>query len=221
MSFTYVIPDLHGRLDLLDAALQILSSRASSGSDRIVFLGDYVDKGPDSRGVIDRVRALDVVGPRVVTLKGNHDAMMAAALRGQIPMAVWEGRGGSAALESYGGSAKAVPIEHVDWLESRALYYCDEYRIYVHAGLAPGIALNSQTEEIMLWKRYADGDLDEFAGRHVVHGHDNRPDGPILGAGRTNLDSGAWRTGRLVLGVFDGDAPGGPVEIIEVIVDRI
>ena len=68
----------------------------------------------------------------------------------------------------------------------------------------------------MLWKRYPKGFSDGYGERHVVHGHDNFPEGPLLLQGRTNLDTLAWRTGRLVIGVFDDDRPGGPVDFIEV-----
>jgi serine/threonine protein phosphatase 1 len=67
-----------------------------------------------------------------------------------------------------------------------------------------------------LWKRYPKGYSLGFGDRHVVHGHDNDPDGPLLYEGRTNLDAAAWRTGRLVVGVFDDDRPGGPVDFIVV-----
>ncbi len=108
MSLTYVIPDIHGRCDLLDEALVAIVARGDAGS--IVTIGDYVDKGPQSRQVIDRLLLLGVpAGWSLVALKGNHDAMMVEALRNPAKMAAWIEKGGDAALASYGGDAAAVP----------------------------------------------------------------------------------------------------------------
>ena len=76
--------------------------------------------------------------------------------------------------------------------------------------------MDQQSETTLLWKRYATGYPGGIGGRHVVHGHDNHPDGPLLYQGRTNLDTLAWRTGRLMVGIFDDDRAGGPVDFIEV-----
>ena len=94
--------------------------------------------------------------------------------------------------------------------------HVDNYRVYVHAGVDPEIPLDRQSEATLLWKRYPKGFSSGFGKLHVVHGHDNYPDGPLLYEGRTNLDTLAWRTGRLVIGVFDDDRPGGPVDFIVV-----
>lgn len=216
MPFTYVIPDLHGRRDLLDAALAEIFARAGGGT--IVALGDYVDKGPDSRGVIARMR--EGVAPpwRLIALKGNHDAMMVAALRGDPgAMEFWLARGGDAALASYGGDAAGVPAGDVAWLDACVLMHVDTHRIYVHAGVDPALALGAQDETTLTTKRYVDDAAAGFGGRFVVHGHDNKPEGPILRAGRINLDTAAWKTGRIVIGVFDDTVAGGPAELIEVI----
>ncbi len=214
MSQTFVIPDIHGRLDLLDEGLAAIAVRAKGEKDTIVTIGDYVDKGPASRGVIDRL--MPGVGDRfaLVTLKGNHDAMMAGALRDHSKMADWLAKGGDEALASYGGDAACVPQSHVDWLDRLRLLYLDSHRLYVHAGVDAKIALDEQSEETLLWKRYPKGYSQGFGDLHIVHGHDNHPDGPLLFEGRTNLDTLAWRTGRLTIGVFDDDRPGGPIDLI-------
>ena len=90
------------------------------------------------------------------------------------------------------------------------------HRIYVHAGLDPELPLELQDEHTLLCKRYPKGDGAGFGGRHIVHGHNSLFGGPELFEGRTNLDTLAWRTGRLVTGVFDDDQPGGPVDFIVV-----
>jgi len=215
MDFTYVIPDLHGRRDLLDAALEQIAAHGQDGGV-IVTIGDYVDKGPHSKQVIERLLAGVAGGWRLVALKGNHDAMMVGYLRDPANMAWWLEKGGDAALASYGGDPAAVPEAHIAWLDQLRLMYLDAHRLYVHAGADPAIALDLQSEETLLWMRYPKGDPAGYGERHVVHGHDNDPDGPLLYPGRTNLDTLAWRTGRLMVGVFNDDRPGGPVDLIEV-----
>jgi serine/threonine protein phosphatase 1 len=214
MSLTYVIPDLHGRCDLLDQGLAEITAHSEGVAGVIVTIGDYVDKGPESKQVIDRLLSGVADGWRLIALKGNHDAMMVEALRDSSRMDSWLGKGGDTALASYGGDPVAVPQNHVAWLDALQLMHVDKYRVYVHAGVDPEVPLDRQSETTLLWKRYPQGFSDGFGDRHVVHGHDNFPEGPLLYAGRTNLDTAAWRTGRLVIGVFDDDRPGGPVDFI-------
>jgi serine/threonine protein phosphatase 1 len=214
MSMTYVIPDIHGRYDLLCDGLAEIAARAAGKTSVIVTIGDYVDKGPDSREVIDRLLSGVGEGFSLVALKGNHDAMMVDALRDPAKMAAWIAKGGDAALASYGGDPTAVPQTHIDWLDGLRLMHIDAHRLYVHAGVDPEIPLDRQSEATLLWKRYPTGYAGGFANLHVVHGHDNYPEGPLLNEGRTNLDTLAWRTGRLTIGVFDDDRPGGPVDFI-------
>jgi serine/threonine protein phosphatase 1 len=214
MSLTYVIPDIHGRDDLLRQGLAEITARGSAGS--IVTIGDYVDKGPDSKQVIDRLLSGFAKGWNFIALKGNHDAMMVEALRDPSKMASWIEKGGDATLASYGGDPAAVPQTHIAWLDQLRLIYLDAHRLYVHAGVDPGIPLDRQSEATLLWKRYPKGFPYGYGELHVVHGHDNDPDGPLLYQGRTNLDTLAWRTGRLTIGIFDDARPGGPVDFIMV-----
>jgi serine/threonine protein phosphatase 1 len=216
MSLTYVIPDIHGRYDLLSEALAGITARSDSEAGVIVTIGDYVDKGPQSKQVIDRLLPGVAEGWRLVALKGNHDAMMVEALRDPAKMASWLEKGGDAALASYGGDPAAVPPAHIAWLDRLRLMHADAHRLYVHAGVDPELPLDRQSETTLLWKRYPKGFPDGYGELHVVHGHDNHPDGPLLYAGRTNLDTLAWRTGRLTIGIFDDDRPGGPVDFIVV-----
>ena len=216
MSLTYVIPDIHGRYDLLSDALSAITARPSGETAIIVTIGDYVGKGPQSREVIDRSRSGVGALWRLVTLKGNHDAMMVEALRDPAKMAGWLEKGGDAALASYGGNPGDVPRAHIAWLDQLLLMHVDSHRLYVHAGVDPEIPLDRQSEATLLWKRYPNAFSEGFGKLHVVHGHDNFPDGPLLYEGRSNLDTQAWRTGRLVVGVFEDDRPGGPVDFIVV-----
>jgi serine/threonine protein phosphatase 1 len=214
MSLTYVIPDIHGRCDLLSKGLVGISGHSGGDAGTIVTIGDYVDKGPQSRQVIERLLSGVAEGWRLFALKGNHDAMMAEALRNPAKMAPWLEKGGDAALASYGGDPAAIPQSHLAWLDGLQLMHVDVHRLYVHAGVDPEVPLAQQSEATLLWKRYPRGFPDGFGGLHVVHGHDNSPEGPLLYEGRTNLDTRAWRTGRLVIGVFDDDRAGGPVDFM-------
>jgi serine/threonine protein phosphatase 1 len=216
MSLTYVIPDLHGRDDLLGEALAEISAHARGNAGVIVTIGDYVDKGPKSKEVIDRLLSGMAEGWRLVALKGNHDSMMVEALQDPTKMDSWLGKGGDAALASYGGDPAAVPHAHIAWLDQLRLMHLDAHRLYVHAGVDPDLPLDRQSEATLLCKRYPKGFSGGYGERHVVHGHDNDPDGPLLFEGRTNLDTAAWRTGRLTVGVFDDDKAGGPVDFITV-----
>jgi len=216
MSFTYVIPDIHGRYDLLCSALGKITAHAGGEAGIIVAIGDYVDRGPQSKEVIDRLLTGIGGGWRLVALKGNHDVLMVQGLRDPAKHSCWLERGGEATLASYGGDPVAVPEAHIAWLDQLPLMHVDAHRLYVHAGVDPAIPLDRQTEATLLWKRYPEGYTRGLGELHVVHGHDNDPEGPLLYSGRTNLDTLAWRTGRLMVGVFDDDRPGGPIDLIEV-----
>jgi serine/threonine protein phosphatase 1 len=216
MGLTYVIPDIHGRYDLLNEGLAEIAVHSGGNAGVIVTIGDYVDKGPESKQVIDRMLSGVADGWRLIALKGNHDAMMVEALRDRSKMAAWIAKGGDTALASYGGDAAAVPQTHIAWLDGLRLMHVDDHRVYVHAGVDPEIPLSEQSEATLMWKRYPKGFPLGHGELHVVHGHDNFPEGPLLYEGRTNLDTLAWRTGRLVIGVFDDERPGGPVDFIVV-----
>jgi len=158
---TFVIGDIHGQLTSLN---RLLDKLPLSPDDKLVFLGDYVDRGPDSKGVVERIIALKAeLGERCVCLLGNHEDMMLHYLKGTrgwnlaflaIPGlnsvseygdGHWRAVGGDATLKSYGGD---VPVEHVEFLASLPLIFEEEELICVHAGLNPrGGTLRGQ----MLW----------------------------------------------------------------------
>ena len=220
MSRTYAVPDVHGRYDLLNAAIEKIFEHAQGEAAKMVTLGDYVDRGPKSRQVIERLVNWSALVLPLVALKGNHEAMMWECCRNLSEIDWWLRNGGGETLSSYGASKSfdlsAVPPTHLDWIAKLPSMYVDQHRIYVHAGLDHTLPLNQQSDQILLWKRYPEGFRKGFGKRHVVHGHDAKPDGPILTKGRTNLDTLAWKTGHLVVGVFEDGIPGGPIEILEV-----
>lgn len=222
MSKTYAIADLHGRFDLLEMALAKIADHAELPAT-LVTLGDYVDRGPDSRQVIERLmNGLNDTGWRLICLKGNHEDIMWQTCRGIVPDCDWWlTNGGGATLISYGQEegdevdVTVVPAEHLRWIERLSLMHVDKHRIFVHAGVDPNCSLDEQDLQDVIWKIYSDRDDGGHGHRHVVHGHEAHTHGPILKKKRTNLDTFAWHTGRLVIGVFDDDTPGGPLEILE------
>lgn len=210
---TFAIADLHGRLDLLDSALARIGREGAPGGT-VVFLGDYIDRGPDSGPVLDRLMA----GPpdtnwRWICLSGNHEAMMVEAIE-TGDAAQWLRNGGAEALRSFGGR---VSREHLMWCRSLKRLHADRHRVFVHAAVDPKRPLDRQSDAVLLWSRYRRKDDEGYKGMHVVHGHTPDPEGPLLLSRRTNLDTGAVFTGRLVVGAFDDAAPGGPRELIEIL----
>jgi len=222
MSKTYAIADLHGRFDLLEMALKCLAERAEPRAT-LVALGDYVDRGPDSRKIIERLMAgLGRDGWRLICLKGNHEDILWQTCRRLPDVDWWLTNGGGATLISYGqqeddqADVTIVPAPHLDWVERLPLMYVDKHRVFVHAGIDPNRSLDEQDAENVMWKLYPDDDDGGHGQRHVVHGHHQHARGPIFKKNRTNLDTFAWYTGRLAIGVFDDARPGGPIEVLEV-----
>jgi serine/threonine protein phosphatase 1 len=227
--FTYVFGDIHGRFDLVKSGVEAVARHARGNPSRLIFLGDYIDRGPDSRRVIELLMGLQQVWP-VTCLKGNHEDLMLKAMveRADGALQLWLDNGGEATLRSYGmppdpDAADRIPSEHIRWLSSLPLTTGDGHRIYVHAGLMPRTATHRQKEETCLWirERFLEAQPGEFEA-HVVHGHtplwQGKPDPaePELLEHRTNLDTGAFATGVLSVGVFDSEAPGGPVEMLRI-----
>ena len=215
---TYAIPDLHGRLDLLEEALAAVT-RHAGGPARLVFLGDYVDRGPQSREVVDRLLAGPSDGSSWTCLAGNHEALMVAALAQKRDVQPWLETGGETTLSSYerlGRGWRDRLVAHGRWLAALPLLRVDRHRVYVHAGIDPAVPLDRQSRDTLLWVRYGLLQDVTLPGRHVVHGHVPVDDGPVILPGRTDLDTRAWRTGRLVVGVFDDATPGPASDYLEI-----
>lgn len=218
MTTTYVIADLHGRDDLLETALDLIEAR---GAGRLIVLGDFVDRGPGSRQIVERLLAGPPPGWGWTVLRGNHEEMMLQVCGGRwTALDHWIGNGGDATLCSYGVAPgdfrrpAAIPRDHLRWIHDLPLVARDRHRIYVHAGLDHAVPLDAQTGETLLWKRYGAASVAPFEGAHVVHGHDQSARNPRDFGARTCLDAHAWFTGRLAIGVFDDATPGGPIDVL-------
>ncbi|MGU3399244.1 metallophosphoesterase [Brucellaceae bacterium D45D] len=229
MGKTFAIADLHGRYDLLEKAIERIELSSHSGGT-VVFTGDYVDRGPHSAQIIDRL----MKGPddthrwKWVCLQGNHEDMLLQSIE-QPLLAVqwWAPNGGGATLISYGAkegdsiisALGLIPSDHRAWIKALPLIHADKHRVFVHAAVDETIPLDEQTAQTMQWMLYPDGYQGGHGKYHVVHGHHQFVEGPMLYEGRTDLDTFAWKTGRLVVGVFDDDRAGGPTSFIEVLGD--
>jgi serine/threonine protein phosphatase 1 len=222
MSLTYAIPDIHGRIDLLELAIDKIVGHSAGERATIVTLGDYVDHGPSSRQVIERLRAWRSDKLTVVNLKGNHEEMMWEACNNPAKLIWWIMNGGDQTLASYGQSSQEkfdphiVPPAHLERLAALALMHVDQHRVFVHSAVDPKIPLDQQSEQTLLWKLYPKGFNLGHGNRHVVHGHDANPKAPIVTGGKTNLDGMAWKTGRLVIGIFEDSRPGGASGYLEI-----
>ena len=218
----YAIGDVHGRDDLL-AAMQarILSDRNENHPDKpatIVLIGDYVDRGPDSAAVIDRLMR-GVEGFEQICLKGNHEAMLLECSKTDTRQAWtrWIHNGGDATIRSFGiemrygffkggNVVSAVGQERLKWLQDLPLYHQTDDYLFVHAGILPGKRIEKQKEQDLLWIRHRFLDSDRDHGWRVIHGHTPMRN-PDVRANRIGIDTGAFVTGRLtavVLGEEDG-----------------
>lgn len=219
----YAIGDIHGQKAMLDHALALID--ADGGRDaRLILLGDYIDRGPDSRGVIETLINGKAEGRDWITLSGNHDTYLPRFFdagevytsKGHPDLPWWAKRlGGDATLASYGISIEGktnahileetrakVPHAHRDFLANCALYHEEPGLIFVHAGLRPGIALKDQCDEDLMWIREPFLSDARDHGGLVVHGH-TALDAPRHHGNRVNLDGGAGWGRPLCPAVFE------------------
>ena len=218
----YAIGDIHGRLDLLEELQEKIAADAADATDqRIVqiFLGDYVDRGPDSKGVVDWLLQLPPTGWQRICLKGNHEATVLKFLKNSEIIRNWQRHGGLENLLSYGVDLiglqnedgpdivmreyrEKFPLTHFKFFSNLPL--CVEFGDYffAHAGVRPGVSLGKQKEEDLTWIR------DEFLssqldfGKVIIHGH-TPIEFPEIRANRINIDTRAYQSGRLTCLVLE------------------
>jgi serine/threonine protein phosphatase 1 len=221
----YAIGDIHGRLDLLDTLLADIAmdnlARGNGIETRYIFLGDLIDRGPESRGVVDRLLAFSRSGANVRFLMGNHEQVFLRAIQGDKKALRFLGRiGGRETLNSYGITdedyktlctdelaarvAALVPPAHVAFLSGfEDMIALGDY-LFVHAGVRPGVGLEEQSQSDLYWIR------DEFLshrdsfGPIVVHGH-SITDDVDLRTNRIGIDTGAFASGRLTALGLEGE----------------
>jgi len=211
---TCAIGDVHGHIDKLTALLELCERRAGRDA-RLIFIGDYIDRGPDSRAVVALLMDLQQRQPeRVVCLRGNHEVVVVAAARdalhtlpGDVDLALWlsDAGGGLDTLASYGvENAAQIPAEHLDWMASLPLCHDDGERFFAHAGVHPNRPLCEQRDDDLVWIREPFLSHARDYGRLVVHGHTPvAARVPELHANRLNLDSGVGYGGPLSAAIFD------------------
>lgn len=178
----YAIGDIHGCLAELK---ELLGKIDALPGDTVVFLGDYIDRGPDSKGAIEAVRRYQPEGVNVIRLAGNHENMMLQVHANKSLWDWWLRNGGKATLESYGGS---IPRDILEWaLELPLQQRIDDY-LFVHAGIDPDVPLDHQDEEALLWIRSKFLNSPKDYGVRVVHGH-TPCDRPEVRPNRINVDT--------------------------------
>jgi serine/threonine protein phosphatase 1 len=219
----YAVGDIHGCSHLLDRLHAAVADDASkrSGSKHIVYLGDYVDRGPDSKGVIERLQRN--VPPGIVPkfLKGNHDAVLKRFLDEPQVYHDWSVYGAQQTLLSYGVKPPlfhsidryeaarlaligSMPQSHVDFLEQLDLTWTLGDYVFVHAGIRPNVPLDKQREQDLLWIRDDFLMSDVNVGKVVVHGH-TPVRTPCSCDRRISVDTGAYISGVLTCVVLEGE----------------
>jgi serine/threonine protein phosphatase 1 len=219
----YAVGDIHGRLDLLESLLGKIHEEIAGRPARkilIVFVGDLIDRGPNSAQVVERLRTYKHPRTRPVFLLGNHEEVLLRILRGESDLITkWRWFGGSECLASYGVDASkltgmsdedslalirgAIPKEHVAFLET----FDDSCRfgdyLFVHAGIRPGVEIDQQRQSDLRWIREPFLFDETDHGFVVVHGHTIRPEVEIR-PNRIGIDTGAYRTGVLTALAIEG-----------------
>lgn len=210
---TYAVADIHGRLDLLRILLGLITADAASRGvcAKIVFTGDYMDRGHESYGVIERLIAgPEREGDSFLCLRGNHDDLFVRSVTTGSTVPDWAWFLFGHTLKSYASVRDGLTMtgrlrRHVDFISNLPLTHDDGRYLFVHAGIRPNVPLKDQDEEDLLWIR---GEFLDYAGplpRRVVHGHTIIGDRPVFAANRISADTGAFRSGFLTAIVLDGD----------------
>jgi serine/threonine protein phosphatase 1 len=221
----YVIGDVHGcvvQLKGLKALIAADNAKRSSASVTLVYVGDYIDRGPDSKGVLDEVQ-LPVSGiGATVCLKGNHEAMLQQFLRDPVRSRDWLHNGALETLASFGVDGEmaergtelvatrdaltaALTADRLEWLLNLPLHLQIGDYFFCHAGVRPGIALAAQSKNDLLWIREPFLNSGKDFGAMIIHGHTPGNE-PEVRTNRINVDTACFATGRLTAAVIDGDA---------------
>ena len=215
----YAIGDMHGRIDLHAALMDMIVADAASTKERdlvLIYLGDYIDRGPASDQIIETLIASPPDGFRVRYLRGNHEDMLLQFIDGINNTDVWLNNGGEQTLVAYGCASTGnprqtrldlrtkLPASHLAFFRSLKTMHQEGDYLFVHAGLRPGIPIEQQSDADMMWIRTAFLQSTENFGKFVIHGHSIQPE-PEIRHNRIGIDTGAWRTDVLTCLVLDGE----------------
>jgi diadenosine tetraphosphatase ApaH/serine/threonine PP2A family protein phosphatase len=221
----YAIGDVHGRRDLLEQLLDRIRAHAAAASSPatnvLLLLGDYIDRGPDSKGVIDLLLGFDAPDWETVFLRGNHDQALLDFLNDPPFYRAWRGYGAPETLLSYGvkpplfddeaefikardALTEKLPPAHLAFLQGLANSHEEGDYFFVHAGVRPGIPLDRQMPEDLLWIRDDFLNSNRAFGKFVVHGH-TPTEKPVRRSNRLGLDTGAHATGCLTAAALEGE----------------
>lgn len=221
----YCIGDIHGRLDLLQTVHNKVADDAAdfNGIKLRLYLGDYIDRGPHSKQVVDYLLENDFPGFSTVFLLGNHEQVLLQFLHGPDPAVAreWFLFGGLPTLASYGVGVKGMPTvkelghlraefrenmpaSHLAFYQRLLLNYEIGDYFFVHAGVKPKVQLSRQRPEDMLWIREEFLNYQASHGKVIVHGH-SVSENPEVHHNRIGLDTGAYASGKLTCAVFEDD----------------
>lgn len=210
-----IIGDLHGRADLLELMLARIASQPRATEARLIFVGDMIDRGPNSAAVLARLQGLCMADPaRCICLMGNHERMMLTFLATPTTRAKrWLSAGGLETLASFGLNGRmqpggrsqqllklaaalhqALPVGQAAWLQQLPLFWQGEGLAVVHASAVPDLPMAAQTEATLLWGHHRPAPRPD--GLWIAHGHVITDEARIEN-GTISVDTGAWRSGRL------------------------
>ena len=239
--YAYAIGDLHGRFDLLLESIKLIEvdakQRGITNDYTMITLGDYTDRGPNTKGIIDYL----IAHPEIQSIAGNHEYMLLDCFdwktlkplpypKNSRDLMSFLRNGGIETLESYGFSwetnsladvdLSVIPIEHLRWMKNLPIKIETENHFFVHAGVKPYVPLDEQDPNDMMWIRYffmqeADAENPYDWGKHIVHGHTpHQSCRAELKHNRTNLDTGSVWTDRQAIGLFDLTQNRGPIDVM-------
>jgi serine/threonine protein phosphatase 1 len=217
MNHYYVIPDIHGMFGLLRDALATIYSVNPDGG-KIIFLGDYIDRGPDNRGVLKTV-----MNPpenwEFICLKGNHETMFVDAYINKTHFYDTEAAVdicGNPNTKTYFELHDAIDPEIVKWMDGLKLFHIEDKNVFAHAYYSDQTPPDEQRESQVIWQRMSDFETyhNDKQGFYLVHGHTPRKHGPVTSPNRLNLDAGAVFYKRLVVAKFEKGRQGA-VEFME------
>lgn len=216
---TYAIGDVHGMVFMLRRLISRCLQDGRGDARKFVLLGDYVDRGPNSKEAVQQILHLQKTRPaEFICLRGNHEALVLEAIEGGSAERNWLRNGGTATLRSYGVErARDLPADHLEWFRNLPTSHDDGLRLFVHAGIDPDRPLDQQDEHDLLWSRSRFLNDERDHGRLIVHGHTPMWHGfPDLRMNRVNIDTGAAYGGPLTAAVFI-DPYASPIDFIQAV----